>query len=269
MRISGIIDSYSNHRVDADKVSKDFGRTPMYSFFDPKLNEFFSGGLAKPNATNIILVFGQSGVGKSLFTLNILASAIREKKKFAHLILEDDAAEMLERFRKIVPEREIYASDHILLSERDFKEHFDQNEALELFENLYKDHFVDIIVLDHIQFLFEASADGSQENEWIRQRRFVQELNRIVKTYKKTLVLVSHIKKGQEIGLDSTTGSNSIPQVATKAISIFRDENKQLCIKQEKSRYTKPYFDKIPIRFDRNLRLLYDDGANDSGEESL
>ena len=266
MRLSGALDSYGNHKWEADEADASGDLTPMYKFFDPKLNGYFAGGIAKPNATNIVLIFWTSGVGKSLFALNIIASAIREKKKFAHIILEDDTGEMLRRLRKIIPYEEIVKSDHILIPSSQIKTHFDQKEALELFENLFKEHFVDIIILDHIQFLFEASAAGSQENEWIRQRLFVQELNRVVKTYKNTLVIVSHVKKGADMTLDSTTGSNSIPQVATKAYAIYRNASKQLCIRQEKTRYTKPFFDEIPIRFDKNLRMWYDDGARPEDE---
>lgn len=262
MKLGKKIDGYYNYAAKADKNESQFGITPEYKFFDEKLNEFFCGGLSKPNATNIILIYGSSGVGKSLFSLNVIASAIREKKKFAHILLEDDPEESLIRLRKIIPQKEIDVAPHILISGENLNVSFTQEEALELFEDLYKNFQVDIIILDHIQFLFEATANGSMDNEWVRQRTFVQEINRIVKKYKKTIVLISHIKKGADMSLDSTTGSNSIPQVATKAIAIYRNESRQLCLRQEKSRYTKPYFEEIPIKFE-NFRLCYDDNINE------
>ena len=51
-----------------------------------------------------MIFYGPSGVGKSLFSLNIIASAIREHKKFAHILLEDDPEESLIRLRKIIPQ---------------------------------------------------------------------------------------------------------------------------------------------------------------------
>lgn len=267
MRLGKVLNGYYNYTAEADKNEAEFGRTTDYAFYDDKLNEIFCGGLAKPNATNIILVYGASGVGKSLISLNIIASAIREHKKFAHILLEDDPHESLIRLRKIIDpdskinaDRIINTSQHILIGPDDVGTKFSQEEALELFEQLFKELSVDIVILDHIQFLFEATAT-SVENEWIRQRTFVQEINRIVKKYKKTIVLISHVKKGADMGLDSTTGSNSIPQVATKAIAIYRDEHKKLYLRQEKSRYTRPYFDEIPIKF-TNFVVQYDDNID-------
>jgi RecA-family ATPase len=260
MKLGKVIDGYYNYTLKADENEAQFGLTPEYKFFDPKLNDIFCGGLSKPNATNIILIYGATGVGKSLFSLNIIASAIKEHKKFAHILLEDDPEESLIRLRRIIPQKEINTSQHILVSGESIAVRFTEEEALELFDDLYKHFAVDIIILDHIQFLFEATATDV-ENEWIRQRSFVQEINKIVKKYKKTIVLISHVKKGADMTLDSTTGSNSIPQVATKAIAIYRDESKQLCLRQEKSRYTKPYFDKIPIKF-VDFKLMYNDAIN-------
>ena len=45
-------------------------------------------------------------------------------------------------------------------------------------------------------------------------------------------------------------------------ITIYRNEQKNLCLRQEKSRYTKPYFEEIPIKF-VNFRLMYDDGIDE------
>ena len=87
MKLGKKIDGYYNYTAKADYNESNFGTTSEYKFFDDKLNEIFCGGLSKPNATNIILVYGASGVGKSLFSLNIIASAIREHKKFAHILL--------------------------------------------------------------------------------------------------------------------------------------------------------------------------------------
>ena len=262
MKLGKKIDGYYNYTAKADENESQFGITPESKFFDDKLNEIFCGGLSKPNATNIILIYGASGVGKSLFSLNVIASAIREHKKFAHILLEDDPEESLIRLRKIIPQKEIDVAPHILISGDNISVQFTQEEALELINDLYENFNVDIIILDHIQFLFEATANGSQDNEWIRQRTFVQEINKVVKKYKKTIVLISHVKKGADMSLDSTTGSNSIPQVATKAIAIYRNEQKNLCLRQEKSRYTKPYFEEIPIKF-VNFRLMYDDGIDE------
>lgn len=262
MQRDKVVDNYVNYITAAKKAEETFGRTPLYKFFDPKINELLGGGLAKPNATNIILVYGGTGVGKTLLTLNILASAIREKKRFGHILLEDDVEEIYNRFKRIVDKpSDIFKQYHALLGPEKTKEQFTQQEALNYLEWWYRDLGIDIIVLDHIQFMFESSADGSQDNEWIRQRKFVQEINALVKKYKRTLVLVSHVKKGADMSLDSTTGSNAIPQVATKTLAIYRNATGQLCLKQDKTRYTKPYFDEIPIRFDNRFRLQYDDGS--------
>ena len=75
MKLGKKIDGYYNYTAKADDNEAQFGITPEYKFFDDKLNEIFCGGLSKPNATNIILIYGASGVGKSLFSLNVIASA--------------------------------------------------------------------------------------------------------------------------------------------------------------------------------------------------
>lgn len=266
MRLGKSIPTFYNYKEDADKNEATFGKTPSFKFADDKINECLRGGLAKPNATNIILVYGATGIGKSLISLNICASAIREKKKFALILLEDDASEALIRLRKFVPEQEIYKSPHVILGEKDIKVKFTRREALELFEDLIVNQSVDIIILDHIQFMFEATAESS-ENEWIRQRNFVQEINNLFKRYKKALVLVSHIKKGEDFNLNSTTGSNALPQVATKALGIYRDKKGEMFLQMSKSRYTQPYFNDIPIKF-VNFELRYNDHLTDKKKEA-
>lgn len=212
-----------------------------------------------------------SGVGKTLLTLNIITSAIKENKKICHLLLEDDPGAAVYNLIQMNGEEVIknYKDKNYFLGPDKMKDQYTKDDALIFIESALKAGF-DLVVIDHIQFMFEATA--TQKDEWMQQRVFIRQLNRIVKQYKKTVVIVSHVNKTamqNNYSLDSTTGSNSIGQVATKALMIYRDENKILRLKQEKSRYTKPYFEQIPIKFDKNLIVRYDREIDDGKLEEL
>ena len=254
------IDSYGNYILIAKNNSKNYGKTTLYKFIDDEINNRIGGGISMPNATNIILIYGVSGSGKSTVALNIIASAIRIHKKNALLLLEDDPGIATYKLMKMVGEQTLQqARDYSSIFGPDqVKTSYSKKDALELIEKLFKDGY-DLVVIDHLQFLFEATSEP--KDEYQAQRVFIRELNRISKIYQKTIVLVSHVNKtAQSMGysLDSTTGSNSVGQVATKALAIYRNEDKQLCMRLEKSRYTKNYWDDIPIEFDENFNLVYD-----------
>ena len=58
MRLSGALDSYGNHKWEADEADASGDLTPMYKFFDPKLNGYFAGGIAKPMQQILFLSLG-------------------------------------------------------------------------------------------------------------------------------------------------------------------------------------------------------------------
>ena len=262
--------SIGEFREEIDRVAKYDGQTPLYKFLDPQLNDIFMGGLARPDSTNIILIYGPSGVGKTLFATNIVVSALKERKRVTYMMLEDDPGEIGNRLDKILGSKNITNKIPPLilniLSPDITPEHYEQSDALEQVDYYFKCGF-DLVILDHIQFLFESTA--KERDEWVRQRIFIQKLNRVVKKHKKSLVIIAHVHKGAKnegMELDAVTGSNSVPQVATKAFGIWRQDG-DLYLKMTKSRYSKPVFEEIPIIIDEKGTLRYKNNIDNRTDE--
>lgn len=225
---------------------KTWGRTDLYSTGDGKLDTYLGGGFGRQNGYEIVLLYGQTGVGKSTVGLNMIAPAISEGIKIGLLILEDDMPDVNNRLLDILGKEKylemVVNSQNILcLPEEAMTKSWNLQDLLTYIEDWFTDLNVDLILLDHLQFAFENAEMAKQENEYIAQRIFMQKLNQLMKRLNKTIILVSHVNKAHgSKGMDKIIGSGAIAQAATKVIEVAdSDVQNEIEINMRKSRFTK------------------------------
>ena len=263
----------AKYKEDAEFAKTSWGKTELFPFFDDKINEKIGGGLAKEGTANLILTLGKSGIGKSVIAANIVVSALLQGKFVEYEVLEDSGGDTLVRLEKIAGKNKdiLYSKKLILNAEKELNESYTQKDVMDRIRLCYEKG-VDLVVIDHIQFMFEMTAGTNLANEWNRQRMFVRELNYLAKTYKKSLLLVSHVNKTSEkegISLDLAAGSSAVPQIATKILYLSRNDEGHLQLHLLKSRYTANYWDPIPVKFDSSDFIIRYDGLRETKDLGL
>lgn len=230
---------------EAIKLEKTWGRTSMYTTGDKGLDNYLGGGYGRQDGYEIVLLYGDTGIGKSTIGLNLLKSPIEFGKKVGLLVLEDDGADVFLRLRDILGtsgmEKYVMQGDSIhFMPQEDLVKSWNLEDLLALIEEWFTDRELDVIFLDHLQFAFEGAESIKGENEYTSQRIFMQKLNQLMKRIKKTIILVSHINKAIGIkGMGKIVGSGAIAQAATKVIEVS-DSDMDFCVEiyMRKSRFT-------------------------------
>lgn len=249
-----VAQSVENIRAEIDKAQTSFGRTDLFQFKDKKINDYLYGGFGSSTDFELITVAGKSNVGKSLFTQNMLLSAIRSKRRFAYICLEDSMKNTIARLERMIDPNVFRMADKLIFTEEDVKEMYTIEDALDFIDYLYEVENVELVVLDHLQFLQE-SLDRRNLNvdDNNLARVLMRKMNRMMKLNQKTLVLVSHVNKRSEKEtdpLDMILGSSAIVQASTKVIYLTKDENHELNMHLIKSRYTKRQDDPLIFEYD-------------------
>lgn len=224
-------------RDSAGKLKQGFGKTDLISSGDVKFDEYLGGGIGRANnGYEIILIAGPSGMGKSTMALNFVPDALDKGMTVGLMVLEDQAEDVYNRIQMIDPGAVESPNLMFMAEQKDDYTLDDVFVALKLWFEV-----CDMVILDHVQFLFEGTVTERQENEWNRQRIFMRKVNQLMKDCGKTLVIVSHVNKsGDKNGLDKINGSSSIPQAATKVIMFYRDDSGKSLAHLLKTRFT-PY----------------------------
>lgn len=213
---------------EAAKRHDSWGSTRLYSTGITGLDSYLGGGYGRADGYEIVLLFGQTGIGKSTVALNLIAEPIKAGKKIGLLILEDDMADASLRLQAVLGP-DYYAKMNsqrnvVCIPENAMAKAWKLDDLLELIEMWFTKLNVDIILLDHLQFAFEGAESIKGENEYIAQRIFMQKLNALVKNVNKTIILVSHVNKGIAKGMDKIVGSGAIAQAATKVIEVNKKD---------------------------------------------
>lgn len=227
---------------EAIKLRDSFGTTDLFTTGFGKFDSYLGGGFGRKDGYEVVLLYGPTGIGKSLVGLNLLAPAILGNVKVGMLILEDDMADAslrlsyilgLDNWKNMNLKRNVFCLPADAL-QRSWK----LDDLLEYIEHWFTKEGVELILLDHIQFAFEGAESIKGENEWTAQRVFMQKLNQIMKRTKKTIILVSHVNKAPgSKGMDKIVGSGAIAQASTKVIEVGKEDGKTR-LRLHKSRFT-------------------------------
>lgn len=234
-------------QAEAEKLRRTWGRTKLYSTGTSVLDKHLGGGYGRKDGYEIVLLYGDTGVGKSTVGLNFLERPIKEGVRVGLMVLEDDGADVYLRLSNILGEdgtkQHIMGGENIhFMPQEDLTKSWNLDDLLKLIEEWFVDRKIDIILLDHLQFAFEGAESIKGENEYIAQRVFMQKLNQLMKRIKKTIILVSHVNKAAGVkGMAKIVGSGAIAQAGTKVIEVQEDEDMgvgALRIWLRKSRFT-------------------------------
>lgn len=231
---------------DAAKLRATWGTTNYYSTGTKVLDTYLGGGYGRKDGYEIVLLYGDTGVGKSTVGLNFLKQPIESGARVGLLVLEDDGADVFIRLSNILgvdgTKKHIMGGESIhFMPQEDLVKSWNLDDLLKLIEEWFVERKIDLIFLDHLQFAFEGAESIKGENEYIAQRVFMQKLNQLMKKIKKTIILVSHVnKQAGAKGMAKIVGSGAIAQAGTKVIEVSEDPDmaKVLNLRLHKSRFT-------------------------------
>jgi RecA-family ATPase len=229
---------------EAATVLKNYGKTNRFTTGNAGLDSYLGYGYGRQNGYEIVLLYGPTGIGKTLVSLNMIAPAMVDGTKVGLLILEDDMADVSARLSYILT-REQYDKVNVANNVRCIPQDalmrsWNLVDLLKMIEEWF-DSGIELILLDHLQFAFEGAESIKGENEYTAQRVFMQKLNQLMKKNKKTIILISHINKDNHSkGMNKVVGSGSIAQAASKVIEISKEKDNPGWIRfnLHKSRFT-------------------------------
>lgn len=239
--------------------------TDLYSTGDFMLDEYLGGGWGRKGGRyEIVLIFADTGTGKSTFASQLAIQAALAGGRVAYYSLEDEKVDLCVRIYRQIGAFKSSKFDNTddlfkTVAKQIAIAPEDDGYTLEQLATQVEGMFMtgsDVVIIDPLQFVFEASVVERTETEFNRQRLFMRQVNNIMKrTCKetgksKTLVLVSHTNKGKyENAIDTIMGSGANKQVPTKIIQLTRDETIRM-VKLVKTRFTKYRVGAHQISFD-------------------
>lgn len=242
----------------ARQSMNDWGVTNLYSSGDPILDEYLGGGYGRADGYEIITIFGDTGMNKSTFATSLILDPALNGSQIAYFALEDDPKDVVKRI--IVQcegdddKLQSITQNILFMPENDG---YTLDKMAEAIEDIFS--IADIVVIDPLQFIFEASVAEKGETEFNRQRLFMRKMNNLMKHTNKTLIIVSHTSKGQgknnaKTGLDKIIGSSAVAQVSTKVLEIDRKEDGLQGVRLWKTRFTPYRFVGVQVRLN-NMKV--------------
>lgn len=237
------IEYLSDYEEEANLRRSTFGRTDKHLTGFGGLDEYLGAGYGNRHGYEIITVFGESGVGKSSFVLNMVAHEMLLGTKVGLMILEDDMPDVYNRLQAIVEERGMlhlkrHKNVEVLPNEM-LEKGWNAEVILQWMRDKHADRGIELFVLDHINFVFDNEENGKNEDRLTQQRRFMLALNLLVKKLKLTVIIVSHTAKAEAGGMNRIYGTTAIKQISTKVIGVDIAEGGDLVITMYKSRFTR------------------------------
>ncbi len=221
--------------IEEADLLKDYPGTNLYSTGCPELDHYLSGGIGRKYGYEIVLIAGAPGHGKSTLALNFVLDPIAKGHTVGLMILEDHPADVLNRLRRMTDGAIDSARNVYFLPEQENGYTLDQ--ALEAVENWFK--FCDVVLLDHLEYLFKGAVGQSEKDKFTAQELFMRKLNTLMKRLKKTIILVQHANKAGygEPGMGSVMGSSAFAQTASKVIWFGRNKEGATMLHLLKTRF--------------------------------
>lgn len=267
----------SLYEEEAEQARLTFGRTDVHSSGDEIINEYM-GGTAKgaygrQGGYEIVLIFGDTGMNKSTFATQLILEPAKAGKRIVYYSLEDDPKDLHTRILQQTQDLSVgkFADDRVithsitpnLLIPAESVGYTLDDMAQEISHN-FLDMDADIVVVDPLQFIFEASVVERAETEFNRQRLFLRQINHILKEASeksgkdKTIIIVSHTNKGKyDNAIDNIMGSGALKQVPTKIIQVGRnDKDGTRFIRLWKSRFTPFRYSSLQVKLNSKRMLL-------------
>ena len=244
---------------EAKQSLEAYGTTNLYSTGDAVIDEYLgnspTGGFGRESGYEIVTIFGDTGRNKSTFATNLMIDPLMKGKTVVYMALEDDPKDVAARLHIMGLEPSKLPGKLNFFKEQSGYTLSQMTEAItKYFE------FADVILIDPLQFIYEASVTERGEAEFNRQRLFMREMNHLMKKTNKVLVLVSHTNKsgGKDApGMSHIIGSSAIAQVSTKVIEIGISKEGTRYIHMWKTRFSPHRRDDLVVKLGTDMRFRY------------
>lgn len=244
---------------EAKQSLQDYGTTNLYSTGDAVIDEYLGnspeGGFGRESGYEIVTIFGDTGRNKSTFATNLMIDPLMKGKTVVYMALEDDPKDVAARLHIMGLDPSKIPGKLNFFKEQSGYTLSQMTEAItKYFE------FADVILIDPLQFIYEASVTERGEAEFNRQRLFMREMNHLMKKTNKVLVLVSHTNKsgGKDApGMSHIIGSSAIAQVSTKVIEIGISKEGTRYIHMWKTRFSPHRRDDLVVKLGTDMRFRY------------
>lgn len=241
--MSKVIEYLSDYKDEAQKRKATFGKTDKYKTGFPGLDRYLGDGYGNRHGYEIITVFGETGVGKSMFALNMVGHEMAAGTKVGLLVLEDDMPDVYNRVEQIVG---IAGMDSIeaarnvdVFPAESLEKPWTFGDILKWLQDKREERGIELFLVDHINFIFDNATLATGSKELSEQRLFMRNLNFLCRKLKLTVILVSHTSKGDQEGMAKVYGTTAITQVSTKVIGVKMGEGADFIISLYKSRFTR------------------------------
>lgn len=235
---------------DAISTASAWGITDLYSTGNKVIDTYIGHGFGRPDGYEIVTIFGDTGMNKSTFATNLIVDPLLKGKHVVYMALEDDPQDVCRRLNRMGVNPNDVPGTLSFMKEQDG---YTLEAMAEVIEEFFS--YADVILIDPLQFVYEASVMERGETEMNRQRLFMRQMNNIMKRTNKVLIIVSHTNKGNSnvTGLNKIIGSSAIAQVSTKCIEIGYDKDNGRFLKLWKTRFTPRRNEALVIRLKEDM----------------
>lgn len=241
---------------DAKTSMEEYGRTELYSTGDTVIDAYLGnstkGGYGRHHGYEIITIFGDTGRNKSTFATNFVIDPLKKGKTVVYMALEDDPKDVAARLIKMGINKDELPGQLLFFKEQSG---YTLGEMSKSIEEIFK--YADVVLIDPLQFIYEASVTEKGETEFNRQRLFMRQMNTVMKKTDKVLIIVSHTNKSSQKdnpGMSHIMGSSAIAQASTKVIEIALAKDGTRFIHCWKNRFAPMVLNDLAIKLD-NMRV--------------
>ena len=223
--------------AEADKYEHTFGKTELYSTGNEIWDEWLGGGFGKEGSYELVIVFGDSGVGKSTVAMQMMKESVIKGVPQAWMVLEDSLVDTNLRFRKMFTSKEeadkaisqeikldngMTIQSPVLMSREVVSDEYNLDDLYDWIK-LRIDMGIHLFLFDHLQFAFDNSQEVTEIKTNERQRKFLKRIEDLMVATSSTIVIVSHTNKDKSMsGMDRIYGASAIKQTATKVLEVAR-----------------------------------------------
>lgn len=236
MRFDGVmipLYTYDDSNIDLD------GRTDVFPTGIDYIDEYLEGGYGKRGDFEIVVIMGEVKQGKSTFAMNLLAGPIKAGKTVGMFMFEEKYETIKAKMKKIVGEEYIEGNNKIFTHNTEQDHLWTLLNLADVIEQWFTK--CDVILVDHLQAIFESAAVLKGDDQWNVQKVFMNRIRRIMakkENESKAIILISHISKNaQAKGANKIQGTHGINEYATKVLEVSKDAEGHSSLKQWHSRH--------------------------------
>lgn len=228
MQLANAVSVYDLHERAMIRMAE-WGRTNRYPTGWPQFDEYLYGGFGLKSDGELVVVAGETKIGKSTLVANIAMRIAHRGSKVCYMPLENSYEQIYGMLCKTAATTSLIDyKDLIYFPDEDLifgDEAWNADDLLAHMEHMVAAWGINVFVLDHLNFMFEN--EDHLRDEHMRVRVIMRKVSRFCIKHKATVFAVSHMNKplkaGQRVDrptIDRIYGSYSIAGAATKILLL-------------------------------------------------